>query len=80
MAFTGNAGREFEAIADELVRQNADDQTKHDVLAAVMDRVGVPMMSLQRYRDDAAIVALFAERGVRFVTPEEKAAHGGVST
>jgi hypothetical protein len=41
--------------------------------AATMDVVGVPVLSVQRYRDDAAIVALFAERGVRIVPPTDGA-------
>lgn len=61
----------FEAIADALVAGRMRDNTKRAVLAAWMDCEGVPMMSLERYRDDPAIVALFAERGVRFVTPED---------
>lgn len=58
----------FEAVADALVQLGAPDRVKTRILAATMDQVGVPMMSLERYRDDKAIVALFAERGVRFVT------------
>lgn len=65
--------QQFETLADQLIADGADDRTKHDRLAAMMDRVGVPMMSLQRYRDDPAIVALFAERGVRFASQEEMA-------
>lgn len=61
----------FEAIADALVAGGMRDNTKRTVLAAWMDCEGVPMMSLERYRDDPAIVALFAERGVRFVTHED---------
>ncbi len=74
-AFAGNSQQLFEAVADQLVKLRADDTTKHDVLAAVMDRVGVPMMSIQRYRRDRAIIALFAERGVRLATDQEKAGH-----
>jgi hypothetical protein len=61
----------FDAVADALIRERATDKTKTTTLAALMDCVGVPMMSLQRYRDDEVIVALFASRGVRFAAPEE---------
>lgn len=63
----------FEAVADALVQIEAPDRIKRSILAATMDQVGVPMMSLERYRDDEAIVALFAERGVRFVTEADGA-------
>lgn len=64
----------FEAVADVLVWAQASDRVKTHILAATMDEVGVPMMSLERYRDDPAIVALFAERGVRFVTDTDGSA------
>jgi len=67
MAFYGNAHVVFEAVANELIANKVDDATKHDVLAALMDHVGVPMVSVQQYRQDPAIVALFAERGVRLL-------------
>jgi hypothetical protein len=54
----------FEAVADALVRVGAADRIKTHILAATMDVVGVPMLSVKRYRDDTAIVALFATRGV----------------
>lgn len=54
----------FEAVADALVKVRASDRIKTHILAATMDVVGVPMLSVKRYRDDAAIVALFASRGV----------------
>lgn len=57
----------FEAVADALVGVPVPDRVKRHILAATMDVVGVPMLSVQRYRDDPAIVALFAERGVRIV-------------
>lgn len=59
----------FEAVADALVKVRASDRVKTRVLAATMDVVGVPMLSVNRYREDAAIVALFASRGVRIVAP-----------
>jgi hypothetical protein len=65
------AERIFVAVADALLAEGADERTQHDVLAAVMDRIGVPARMLERYREQPAIVALFAERGVRFATPEE---------
>lgn len=64
----------FEAVADALVQIQAPDRIKRHILAATMDVVGVPMMSIERYRDDQAIVALFGERGVRFVEPDEDGA------
>src|SRR5439155_11827286 len=67
--------QQFEVLADRLIAEGADGQTKHDQLAAMMDRVGVPVMSLERYRDDPAIVGLFAERGVRIASQEEMAAY-----
>lgn len=60
----------FEAVADALVKVRASDRIKTHILAATMDVVGVPMLSVNRYRQDAAIVALFASRGVRIVAPE----------
>lgn len=56
----------FEAVADALVEIGASNRIKTHILAATMDVVGVPMLSIQRYRHDAAIVELFGERGVRF--------------
>lgn len=70
MTYHGNSYL-FPEIADSLIFYAVDDQTKHDVLAALMDHLGVPALLLENYRDDPAIVALFAERGVRFATPEE---------
>lgn len=64
----------FNAVADALIKVDASDRIKHDVLAATMDKVGVPFMSFERYIEDPAIVALFNERGVRVMTDEEKAA------
>jgi hypothetical protein len=61
----------FEAVADALVRVGASDRIKTHILAATMDVVGVPMLSVKRYKDDAAIVALFASRGVRILGPDE---------
>jgi hypothetical protein len=63
----------FEAVADALTRIFVSDRVKTHILAATMDVVGVPMLSVKRYRDDAAIVALFAERGVRIVPPTDGA-------
>lgn len=54
----------FEAVADALAKVGASDRIKRHILAATMDVIGVPMLSVLKYRDDAAIVALFAERGV----------------
>ncbi len=54
----------FEAVADALVKVRAADRIKTHILAATMDVVGVPMLSVKRYRGDAAVVALFASRGV----------------
>lgn len=54
----------FESVADALVRVGASDRIKTHILAATMDVVGVPMLSVKRYRNDKAIVALFASRGV----------------
>lgn len=54
----------FEAVAGALVKVKASARIKTHILAATMDVVGVPMLSALKYRDDPAIVALFAERGV----------------
>lgn len=56
--------RRFEAVADALIRTGATGEMKTAVLAALMDCDGVQMMSASRYRDDPAIRALFASRGV----------------
>lgn len=56
----------FEAVADALVEISASDRIKTHILAATMDVVGVPMLSIQQYRHDMAIVELFGKRGVRF--------------
>jgi hypothetical protein len=62
---------QFNEVADALLRIGADERTLHDVLAALMDRIGVPMVSFEPYRHIPAIEALFNERGVRRATPEE---------
>jgi hypothetical protein len=54
----------FEAVADALVSVPVPDRVKTHILAATMDMVGVPMMSVVKYKADLAIVALFASRGV----------------
>lgn len=59
----------FEAVADALIAVGATDRVTTRILAATMDVVGVPVLSVKRYRDHEAIVALFAERGVRLVPP-----------
>jgi hypothetical protein len=64
MAYYGNGTEFFPVIADALRAEGVDDATKHDVLAALMDHIGVPMMCAEEYRNDPAIRALFAERGV----------------
>lgn len=56
----------FEAVAYALLEIGAPDRIKTHILAATMDMVGVPALSIQRYRHDPAIAGLFAERGVRF--------------
>lgn len=63
----------FNGVADVLVECNVDDDTKHGVLAALMDGIGVPVMSFERYLGEPGIVRLFNERGVRLATPEERA-------
>jgi hypothetical protein len=70
MAYEGNSAKLFNGIADALVKDHADDRTKTDVLSALMDRIGVPMMSAERYRHDPAIRALFASRGVTLLDKE----------
>lgn len=60
----------FEAVADALVKVRAADRIKTHILAATMDVVGVPVLSVNRYRSDKAIVALFASRGVTIVAPD----------
>jgi hypothetical protein len=67
----------FEAVADALVKVRAADRVKTSILAATMDVVGVPMLSVNRYRQDAAIVALFASRGVTIVAPADEPVYVG---
>lgn len=69
MAWLGNTDRTFTTVADTLVAEHADDSTLHDVLAALMDHIGVPMTLAERYRHTPAIRALFAQRGVTLVEP-----------
>ncbi len=74
MSWNGNTHRVFRVIADALVAEGADDSTLHDVLAALMDHIGVPMMMMMEtepYRHVPAIRALFAERGVTVLEPGE---------
>jgi hypothetical protein len=54
----------FEAVADALVKTPTPNRIKRHILAATMDVVGVPMMSVLKYKNDPEIVSLFAERGV----------------
>ena len=54
----------FEAVADALVATPTPNRIKRHILAATMDVVGVPMMSVLKYKNDPEIVKLFAERGV----------------
>jgi hypothetical protein len=65
--------RDFRTLVANLKADNVSDQEMHDSLAAWMDQRGVPMMLAEEYRDEPAIVRLFAERGVYLMTPEEKA-------
>jgi hypothetical protein len=64
MSWNGNTHRCFVAVANALIADDADDSMLHDVLAATMDHIGVPMLLAERYRHVPAIRALFAERGV----------------
>lgn len=66
--------RLFRAEVAKLKAGAADDQTIYDTLAAFMDRHGVPAMLAQEYRDEPAIVRLFAERGVHLLTEDDRAA------
>jgi hypothetical protein len=61
-------------LVTNLKADGVTDEEMHDSLAKFMDRYGVPMMLAKEYRDEPAIVALFAERGVYLMTPDEKAA------
>jgi hypothetical protein len=70
MSWNGNTHRVFRAIANALIVEDADDSTLHDVLAALMDHIGVPMMLAETYRHIPAIRALFAERGVTLLNPD----------
>lgn len=65
--------RDFRTEVACLKAQGADDQTIRDTLAEFMDRNGVPIMLLEEFRDEPVIVALFAERGQRLLTPEQLA-------
>lgn len=64
MTWEFNAHRVFATIASALLVAGADDATLHDVLAALMDHIGVPMMAAEQFRHSPAIRALFAEFGV----------------
>lgn len=70
---TINLHRDFRTEVACLKAQGADDQTTHDTLAEFMDRNGAPVMLLEEYRNEPVIVALFAERGQRLMTAEQKA-------
>lgn len=70
MSWNGNTHRVFIAVADALIADGADAETLHDVLAALMDHIGVPMMLAQHYSHVPPIVALFAERGVTLLVEE----------
>lgn len=75
MSWNGNTHRVFRAVANALIADDADDETLHDVLAALMDHIGVPMMLAQPYAHIGAIRALFAERGVTIrnaIEPQEQ--------
>lgn len=61
----------FEAVADALLMAGASHRETHAILSATMDTVGVPALSVRRYRDQPVITALFAARGVRLGTPGE---------
>lgn len=65
--------RDFRTEVAKLKADGADDLTIHDTLAAFMDKHGVPIMMLQEFRSEPVVVALFAERGQRLMTPEQKA-------
>lgn len=69
MAWTGNTHHTFTIVAGTLIAERADDSTLHDVLAALMDHIGVPMMLAEQYRHVPAIRALFAQRGVTLLEP-----------
>lgn len=71
---TTKTHRDFRTLVTNLRADAVSDQEMHDSLAAWMDRHGVPMMLAEEYRDEPVIVALFAERGVWLMTPDEKAA------
>lgn len=70
---TTKTHRDFRTLVTNLKADGVTDQEMHDSLAAWMDRYGVPAMLAQEYREEPAIVALFAERGVYLMTAEEKA-------
>jgi hypothetical protein len=56
----------FDQVAFALAG-DVDDATMKHVLGALMDRIGVPMMQLEPWKHEPAIVELFAERGVTLV-------------
>jgi hypothetical protein len=64
VSWNGDTHRCFRAVAVGLIADGADDSMLHDVLAALMDHIGVPMLMLPQYAHIPAIVSLFAERGV----------------
>lgn len=65
--------RDFRTLVTNLKANNVTDQEMHDSLAAWMDKRGVPVRLAEEYRNEPAILALFAERGVRVMTAEQKA-------
>lgn len=70
MSWNGNTYRVFRAVANALIADGADDDTFHDVLAALMNHIGVPMLLAENYRHVPAIRALFSERGVTLLDRE----------
>lgn len=68
-----HAHEQFNEVAEALLRAGVDERTLHDVLAALMDRIGVPLLSFEPYAHIPAIEALFNSRGIRRATPDEMA-------
>ena len=62
----------FNLVADALIAGHASQVTTVHVLAALMDKEGVPIMSFERYRNNRDIRGLFLSRGVTLLDPKEE--------
>jgi hypothetical protein len=61
----------FNARANELLHDGADDETLYTELSKMMDQVGVPFASYRPYRHVPVIKRLFNERGITDAPPDK---------